>query len=111
MSTELPNRLYNSIVKPIVRFLKAWNAAQNYPYNPFDLESRIVDMNFNSDSYATGFFYAIENLPTFSLPSVASKKVEVLQKNADWIRTYLSREDLVKAKDVVRRIIPTKIVI
>lgn len=104
------NTSYNSIVKPIVRMLKAWNANQDYPYNSFDLESSIVEMNFSSDSFSSGFFYAIDNLPTFSLPITSSKKVDTLRHNADWIKTYLSREDLEKAKEVVRRIIPCQVI-
>ncbi len=100
------NTSYKSIVKPIVRFLKVWNANEGYPYYSFDLESAIVDMNFSGDTFATGFLYAIDNLPTYSLPNVSSKKVDVLRNNAKWIREYIEREDLSKAKEVVRRIIP-----
>ena len=103
------NTSYKSIVKPIVRFLKVWNASEGYPYYSFELESSIVDMNFGGDSFATGFLYAIDNLPTYSLPNVSSKKVDVLRNNAKWVREYLEREDLVKAKEVVRRVIPVDI--
>lgn len=103
------NTTYKSIVKPIVRFLKAWNANENYPYYSFELESAIVDLNFSGDSFASGFFYAINNLPTDSLPNVSVKKVEVLRNNAKRIQEYVEREDLVKAKEVVRRIIPVNI--
>lgn len=103
------NTNYNSIVKPIVRFLKAWNASQGYPYYSYDLESAIIDMNFSSDSYSSGFFYAIAELPTYSLPNASSKKVDVLRNHATWIKEYISREELSKAKEVVRRIIPVNI--
>lgn len=103
------NTSYKSIVKPIVRFLKAWNANERYPFYSFELESAIVDMSFSGDSFATGFLYAIDNLPTNSLSNVSSKKVDVLRNNAKWVREYLEREDLVKAKEVVRRIIPVSI--
>ncbi|RAW01978.1 hypothetical protein DQQ10_05310 [Pseudochryseolinea flava] len=103
------NTSHNSIVKPIIRFLKAWNAHESYPYYSYDLESAIVEMNFSGDTFASGFLYAIENLPTYELPNVSSKKVDVLRNNAKWIREYVEREDLAKAKDVVRRIIPVGI--
>ncbi len=103
------NTSYNSVVKPIVRLLKAWNAHQGYPYYSYDLESAIVDMSFSSDTYSSGFFYAIAELPTYSLPNVSSKKVDVLRNHVTWIKEYLSRNELSKAKEVVRRIIPVKI--
>ena len=103
------NTSYKSIVKPIVRFLKAWNANENYPYYSFELESAIVDLNFSGDTFASGFFYAIDNLPTSSLPNVSAKKIEVLRNNAKMIQEYIEREDLQNAKKIVRRIIPVNI--
>lgn len=103
------NTSYKSIVKPIVRFLKAWNASVDYPYYSFELESSIVDLNFRGDNYTSGFFYAIDSLPTSSLPNVSARKVEVLRNNAKKIQEYIERENLQKAKEVVRRIIPVNI--
>lgn len=102
--TEVNNR-NNSIVKPIIRLLKRWNAFEDYPYASFELEQIIADMNFGGDNYQTGFIYAIKKLPTFGRPEYLRKKVEVAQKNAEWIEEYLNRENQDKATEVVRRIL------
>jgi predicted nucleotidyltransferase len=103
------NTSHKSIVKPIVRFLKVWNANEGYPYYSYELESAIVDMNFSGDSFASGLLYAIDNLPIYPLPNISAKKIDVLRNNAKWIREYIGREDLLKAKEIVRRIIPVNI--
>jgi predicted nucleotidyltransferase len=103
---ELTNTKYSSIVKPIVRLLKYWNAYQEYPYSSFELETLIADMNFSNDNYQSGFLYAIKELSTWDLPNYASKKVDTLKSNGQWIKEYLDREDLDKAKEVVSRILP-----
>lgn len=103
------NTMYNSIVKPIVRLLKRWNAYNGYPYTSFELEQIIADMNFSNDNYQTGFLYAIDHLPTYDLPVYQSKKVETLKNNKNWIIEYLNREDQAKAIEVVCRILGVKI--
>ncbi|MFN8436004.1 MAG: nucleotidyltransferase domain-containing protein [Cytophagales bacterium] len=100
------NTKYASIVKPIVRLLKYWNASQGYPYSSYELETMIADMNFSNDNYQSGFLYAIKELSTWDLSNYASKKVDTLKSNAKWIKEYLDREDLDKAKEVVSRILP-----
>jgi len=67
-------------------------------------------MNLSNNTFATGFLYTIDNLPTDSLSTVSTKKIDVLRNNAKWIREYIEREDLSKAKEVVRRIIPVNII-
>lgn len=105
--TEANNR-YNSIVKPIIRLLKRWNAYGDYPYLSFDLEQIIADMNFRDDNYQTGFIYAIKNLPTSGRTDYLKRKVDVAQKNVEWIEEYLNRENQDKATEVVRRILGLK---
>jgi predicted nucleotidyltransferase len=82
------NTSYNSIVKPIIRLLKCWNAYNDYPFSSFELEQAIVDMDFSDHNYETGFLHAIDEL---SYPDAISKqkKVESIQKKADKIRNYL----------------------
>jgi hypothetical protein len=103
------NNSYGSIVKPIIRLLKCWNAYNSYPYASFELEQIIADMNFSNDNYQTGFLYAINHLPTYNLSDYQTKKVETLQKNKDWIKEYLDRDNQEKAIEVVRRILGVKL--
>lgn len=100
------NTRFNSIVKPIIRLLKYWNASQSYPFYSFELEKQIADMNFNNDNYESGFLYAIKNLQMRNLSVSGERKVEALQKNAEWVKEYLEREQINKAKEAMNRILP-----
>jgi predicted nucleotidyltransferase len=99
------NNKYNSIVKPIIRLLKCWNAHKGYPFATYELEQIIADMNFSNDNFQTGFIYAIENLPSYNLTEQGKKKVEMLKKHKDWIEEYLKRDNQEKAVVVVCRIL------
>ena len=100
------NTKYCSIVKPIIRLLKAWNCNNGYPYSSYQLEQIIADMNFNGDNYETGFFYAIDKLPTNNLTYAGQQKVNTLINSKKWIKEYLDRGDIIKAKEWVHKILP-----
>lgn len=100
------NTKYNSIVKPIVRLIKYWNASHGYPYFSFELESAIADMDFNNDNLESGFLYSIRKLSSYDLPNWAAQKVDVLKSDANWIKEYLGREEILKAKKTLHRILP-----
>lgn len=99
------NNKYNSIVKPVIRLIKRWNAYNNYPYASYDLEQIIAGMDFSNDNFQTGFLYAIDKLATVNLSEQAKKKVITLQNNKDWIVEYLKRDNQQKAIEVVYRIL------
>ena len=100
------NTNYNSIVKPVIRLLKYWNASHNYPFYSFELETEIAEMNFNNDNYESGFLYAIKELSGSDLPDWASDKLDVLKTNGKWVSEYLGREEIQKAKKSLERILP-----
>lgn len=102
------NKRYNSIVKPMVRLFKRWNAYNSYPFSSYDLENLIADMNFSGDNYQTGFLYAINQFSTFGLSASASQKVNTLQSNGKWIKEYLERDNQIKAIEVTCRILGLK---
>ncbi len=99
------NNKYNSIVKPIIRLIKRWNAANDYPYKTFELEKIIADMNFSGDNYEKGFIYAVENLPTNNLGIFQTAKVQTLQKNVNQIKQYLEIGNQQKAEETVLNIL------
>ncbi|MDQ3192224.1 MAG: nucleotidyltransferase domain-containing protein [Bacteroidota bacterium] len=103
------NNKYDSIVKPIIRLLKRWNAYNSYPYATFELEQIVADLNFNNDNLQKGFLYAVNNLPVYDLSASDKKKVEVLKNNKKWIDEYLDRDNQEKAIEVVCRILGVKI--
>ncbi len=103
------NNKYNSLVKPMIRLMKRWNAYNNYPYTSYNLEQIIADMNFSNDNHETGFLYAISQLPTSNLAEYQTKKVETLKNNGKWVKEYLDRDNQEKAIEVVCRILGLKV--
>lgn len=100
------NKSYKNVVKPIVRLLKFWNCRANYPYASYELEQIIADMNFSGDTIESGFYYAIDNLPTSWRTESTKQKVSTLINNKNWILEHLKRENIDKAKETLHRILP-----
>lgn len=101
------NTRYNSIVKPIVRILKYWNAVNEYPYHSsFELEKMIAGMNFSGENFESGFFYAVDELETWGRSDWTKQKVEFLRKHVSYMKEYLSNDDLIGAKRIVSRVFP-----
>lgn len=105
--TKVNNR-YNSIVKPIIRLMKCWNAFNDHPYSSFELEGLIADMNFNNDSYQTGFLYAVKNLPTYNLAEYSKRKVENLKNYRKEIIDCLEAEKQDKAEELLLKLLGLK---
>ncbi len=101
------NTKYDSIVKPIIRLMKYWNASVGYPYDSYLLEQEIAGMNFKGDNIESGFYYAIEELNTRGETEKLRKKVETLQKNIEWVKEYLEREDMDKAVLRMNKVLPS----
>lgn len=99
------NIKYNSIVKPLIRLFKRWNAYNNYPFTTYDLERKISEMNFSGDNYQKGFLYAIDNLSTYGLTLVGTQKVKTLKTNGNWIKEYLERDNQEKAIEATCRVL------
>jgi len=103
------NNQSGSIVKPLIRLFKCWNANQNYPFSSYELENIIADMSLSNKNLQSGFIYIIDNLPTNSLSQLGKQKIETLRNNGRWIKEYLNRDNQEKAKEVVCRILGVKI--
>lgn len=102
------NTRYSSIVKPIARLFKRWNSYNNYPFNTFELEQIIADVNFSKDNYETGFLYAIKQLSDYGMTSDSTQKIKTLKSNGEWITEYLDRDNQDKAIEVLCRILGLK---
>lgn len=100
------NMRYNSIVKPIVRLLKYWNASHRYPFASFELEKIIADMSFRNDNFESGFIYAALELPKSGLSYWAKNAINALRDNAEKIEDYLEQQQIDKAKQTLGRILP-----
>ncbi|UOR06362.1 hypothetical protein MUN82_04520 [Hymenobacter aerilatus] len=91
------NTHYGSIVKPIIRLLKAWNTRAGKPYSSYELEKAIININFSGDNYQTGFFYAINQLSDYGKPQWAKEKIATLKKYKGYVEAYLYNNDMPKA--------------
>ncbi|MBD1389258.1 nucleotidyltransferase domain-containing protein [Neiella sp. HB171785] len=62
------NQSNNSLIKPMIRLVKYWNAINNYPFNSFELEKELAERSYIWVSLLTSaqlkdyFFDAVESL-------------------------------------------------
>lgn len=103
---EERNQEYNYIVKRIIRLLKAWNAMAGHPFESYDLEQQIANMDFTNDDIESGFFYAIENLSADDYSDFTARKVESLQDNAERVLDALEDDDINSAMRWLGHILP-----
>lgn len=101
------NTKYSSIVRPIIRLMKGWNAFKKYPYDSYELELFLTSLNYTGDDIQKGFFYAVGQLSTnWSDPQTKKGKVTSLKYNIDHVKTCLENYDQVKAKQWLHRVLP-----
>ncbi|RYY89471.1 MAG: nucleotidyltransferase [Chitinophagaceae bacterium] len=103
----IANTQYNGIVRPIIRLLKAWNASNGYPFDSYDLELQITNMNFFNDTVQTGFFWAVRML-SYSWGDSQNKqnKIASLQFNVQKAIDALEANNLDLAKNWLHRVLP-----
>lgn len=101
------NTKYNSVVKPIIRICKAWNANNSYPYESYELEKEITEMNFYNVTIQSGFFYAVNHLSAGWNEAQSKKdKINSLQYNIGKVKEELESNNLEKAKHWLHRALP-----
>jgi hypothetical protein len=100
------NTKYGSIVKPIIRLFKAWNAKAGYPYESYKLEQEVAVMNYAGENYQTGFFYAASHLSTFKKSVALTTKVDALRSNIQKVESYLKADNLPVALAWLSHILP-----
>lgn len=102
------NTRYKSIVRPLIRLMKAWNCKNGYPYDSYLLELEITEMNFSGDTVQSGLFYLIDNLRTnWSDPQLRKTKLDALRSNMRAVRTALNSDNLLRAKILLHRSFPS----
>ncbi len=94
------NTQKNSIVKPVLRLIKAWNAHIGYPFESFILEKYVLENVswFWISTIEEGFFAAINNLPTWDVTLTQKSKVQSAQSNLSTIKSFLEKGDVAMAK-------------
>lgn len=101
------NTTYNQIVRPIVRLMKAWNCSNGYPFDSYELELFIINLNFFGDNVQEGFFYAVNQIILKSNDSITKRnKVKSLQYNIAKVKDYLEKYDEISAKYWLHKVLP-----
>ena len=101
------NTKYNSIVKPIIRLMKAWNCTHGYPFDSYKLELLITKLNFYGDNVQSGFFYTVDQLSTsWGDPQFKKDKLESLKYNIGKVKSSLEEENVISAKKWLHRVLP-----
>ncbi|MCF8265329.1 MAG: nucleotidyltransferase domain-containing protein [Ignavibacteriales bacterium] len=101
------NTKYNQVVRPIIRLLKAWNCTHGYPFDSYQLELEITQMNFHGDNVQSGFFWAVRHLSTsWSDPQTKTDKINSLRYNIDKVAESLEAYDVTAAKRWLHRVLP-----
>lgn len=108
-NTELSqiNQNNYNLIKPTIRLVKYWNAQNGYIYDSFLLEKELISNSYwscyNLKDY---FYYAIEKLPTWQLPSYKADKVERAKKIVSDTQDYESSNMPTCAESEIKKIIP-----
>ena len=87
--------------------MKGWNSSKGFPYDSYELELFIINLNFHGDDIQKGFFYAAEQSSTSLDDSKLKKdKVNSLKYNIEQVKTCLENNDQIKAKQWLHRVLP-----
>jgi len=101
------NTKYNSIVKPIVRLTKAWNANVGHPFDSYELEVYISSRNYYNDTVESGFYHLVDSMRTdYTATQTQITKLESLKYNIGKMRECLGYGDVVRAKHWLHRVLP-----
>jgi len=96
----------SSLIKPLIRLMKAWNAKAGYPIESFALEKEIVAMGYFCNTLEDYFFYFINNMTKYRDTTTASSKVVSLKENAEKVRQALRSENSSQARTWLAHILP-----
>ncbi|CAG5077562.1 SMODS domain-containing nucleotidyltransferase [Parvicella tangerina] len=102
------NTTHGSIVKPVLRLIKCWNANNGQPFDSYLLEKHVIENVwwFFNNSIEDAFFAACKSLSSWGGTTFQNSKVQTLHNNVDWVREYQRRNDLSKAKQRLHKILP-----
>lgn len=98
-----------SNIKKVIRLLKAWNAKVGYPIASYTLEQQVVGiMYWFCNSLEDYFFYAINQLPSYTNGNVYNpiQKVLSLKENAIRVKSCLEANNNEGANGWLAHILP-----
>lgn len=75
------NTLEKSLIRPLVRLMKYWNALNNYVFSSYELEGLIANRYyFFCTSLQDYLFDFVESISTYNMPSYKIEKIEKFKK-------------------------------
>lgn len=109
------NKDNNSLIKPLVRLLKHWNAKHGYIFESFLLEKNIVATSFfliTKDKKLKDYFYKyIESIEIDeSLSQRKQLKIENIKKSIEEAQEAELENNTAKAENIIRKIFKDKII-
>ncbi|MBW9267386.1 MAG: nucleotidyltransferase [Candidatus Thiodiazotropha sp. (ex. Lucinisca nassula)] len=107
------NQRYHSLIKRLIRVMKYWNVLAGKPFESYDLEKKIVELDYrdfglrNEKTLAPYFYTTIDelNLGWFS----AQWKTSALERTQNAVaqaRHYERNQDIDSAERIIRRLVP-----
>jgi len=101
------NNNNSSLIKPMIRLVKYWNACDDYVFYSYELEQNLVDnwymYCYNLKEY---FFTAINNLSTWNLPQYKADKVQRAKDIVARVKEYEKDNMPVSAESEIKKLIP-----
>lgn len=99
------NSSNNSIIKPLIRIMKGWNAKAKYPFASYDLEQIIAGMRFSYGSdLHDGFFQIVNQIPYPN--NSKDNKVDSLKYNVSKAFSELEQHNYHKAMNWLKKVLP-----
>lgn len=102
------NKGHANLIKPTIRLAKYWNAVNDYVYDSFTFEKRIVDLWFwNCANQKDYFFHVIDKLAIES--GAAQWKIDKISRAKDIVAQVKELEglgDLAEAEVVIKKLLP-----
>lgn len=104
------NKYNQSMVKPVLRLMKAWNSNNGYPFESYDLETRIMKcVNFGYGNIESCFFEAVNCLPYWNGPESRNNKVLAFRKSLKLVQQALLQDNRAEAINYLHKSLPSHI--
>jgi len=107
------NQANGSLVKPLVRVMKYWNAAAGYAFESYALEQHVVAQGFSllglpgSRNLADCFYQAVESLDAgWSAPQWKRDSVSRLKEHVSLARSQERSGSFIQAEATIKRVLP-----
>ena len=101
------NQNNKSMIKPMIRLMKYWNAVNGYVFNSYELEKSIVNAIYiykrNLKEY---FFEGINDLSSYGLSIAKTNKIDRAKRIVENVEMHEKYEELTKAENEIKKLIP-----